>query len=60
VYLKWPPDPVSRRDCDNAHPIHVAIDVHSDNLALGFRFIADEPKEWSLSCSENWPWRFCS
>ena len=35
-------DPVSQRDWDDAHLINAAIDVHADDPAFGYRFIADE------------------
>ena len=41
-YYRWLRDPVSRRDWDDAHLINAALDVHADDPAFGYRFIADE------------------
>ena len=41
-YYRWLQSPVSRRDGDDAHLINAAIDVHADDPAFGYRFIADE------------------
>ena len=60
AYFKWLADPVSQRDWDDAHLTNVAIDVHSDDPAFGYRFIADELNDKGLSCSENRVWRLCS
>ena len=35
-------DPVSQRDWDDAHLINAAVDIHADDPAFGYRFIADE------------------
>jgi putative transposase len=41
-YFAWRADPVSQRDWDNAHLINAAIDIHGEEPAFGYRFIADE------------------
>ena len=60
AYFKWLSDPVSQRDWDDAHLTNAAIDVHRDDPAFGYRFIADELNDKGLSCSENRVWRLCS
>ena len=60
AYFKWLSDPVSQRDWDDAHLTNVAIDIHRDDPAFGYRFITDELKERGLSCSEDRVWRLCS
>ena len=35
-------DPVTHRDWDDAHLINAALDIHADDPAFGYRFIADE------------------
>ena len=42
AFYAWRTNPVSRRDWDDAHLINAAIDVHRDDPAFGYRFIADE------------------
>ncbi|WP_396653680.1 IS3 family transposase [Microbacterium sp. PRF11] len=59
-YYRWLEDPVSRRDWDDAHPINAAIDVHADDPAFGYRFIADELAEAGFIASERRVWRGCS
>jgi putative transposase len=51
---------VSRRDWDDAHLINTALDVHGDDPAFGYRFIADELAERGHQASENRVWRLCS
>jgi putative transposase len=41
-YFKWRRRPGSRRDLDNAYLTNAAVDVHHDDPAFGYRFIADE------------------
>jgi len=41
-FYKWHQDPATRRDWDNAHLINAAYDLHADDPAFGYRFIADE------------------
>ncbi len=59
-YYRWMKDPVSRRDWDDAHLINAAIDVHVDDPAFGYRFIADELAEAGFAASERRVWRVCS
>lgn len=59
-YYRWLQAPVSRRDWDDAHLINAAIDVHSDDPAFGYRFIADELAEAGFTASERRVWRVCS
>jgi transposase-like protein len=42
AFYAWRADPVSRRDWDEAHLINAALDIHADDPAFGYRFIADE------------------
>ena len=59
-YYRWLQSPVSRRDWDDAHLINAAIDVHADDPAFGYRFIADELAEAGFIASERRVWRVCS
>ena len=59
-YYRWLQDPVSPRDWDDAHLINAAIDVHADDPAFGYRFIADELAEAGFTASERRVWRVCS
>ena len=60
LHYRWLQDPVSRRDWDDAHLINAAIDVHADDPAFGYRFIADELAETGFTASERRVWRVCS
>jgi transposase InsO family protein len=51
---------VSRRDWDDAHLINGAIDIHHDDPAFGYRFIADQLRERGLRVGENRVARRCS
>ena len=43
AFYKWQAAPISQRDWDDAHLINAAYDIHRDDPAFGYRFIADEP-----------------
>jgi putative transposase len=51
---------VSQRDWDDAHLINAAVDVHHDDPALGYRFIADELPAQGIIAGENRVARLCS
>ncbi len=42
AFYAWRKNPVSQRDQDDAHLINAALDVHRDDPAFGYRFIADQ------------------
>jgi hypothetical protein len=42
AFYKWRQDPVTQRDWDDAHLINAAREIHADDPAFGYRFIADE------------------
>jgi putative transposase len=60
AFNKWRRNPVNQRDWDNAHLINAAMDIHEDDPAFGYRFIADELVEAGFSVSERRVWRLCS
>ena len=59
-FNKWRRSPVSQRDWDSAHLTNAAIDVHADDPAFGYRFIADELTDAGFKASERRVWRVCS
>lgn len=60
AFYKWCKDPVSDRDWDTAHFVNAAIDIHRDDPAFGYRFIADELEGQGFLISERTVWRHCS
>ncbi len=60
AYYQWCSAPVSQRDWDDAHLINAALDIHADDPADGYRFIADELARRGFTASENRVWRICS
>jgi transposase InsO family protein len=60
AYYKWLAHPVSQRDWDDAHLINAAYDIHADDPAFGYRFIADQLRERGLAAGENRVARLCS
>src|SRR5687768_15634161 len=60
AFYKWCANPVSQRDWDDAHLINAAYNVHRDDPAFGYRFIADELRERGLKAGENRVARLCS
>lgn len=60
AFYKWNRDPVTDRDWDDAHLINRAIDVHHDDPAFGYRFVADELARDGIDVGERRVWRLCS
>jgi hypothetical protein len=60
AYYQWLSEPVSQRDWDDAHLINAALEIHADDPADGYRFIADELAQRGFVASENRVWRVCS
>jgi putative transposase len=60
AFYAWCQNPVSGRDWDEAHVINAAIDVHHDDPAFGYRFIADELRAAGIKAGENRVQRLCS
>ena len=60
AFYKWRKAPLSQRDWDDAHLINAARDIHADDPAFGYRFIADELPGRGIAASENRVARLCS
>ena len=57
AFYAWRSNPISRRDWDDAHLTNAAVDIHHDDPAFGYRFIADESSP-SRACPPGrtgWP-----
>jgi putative transposase len=60
AFYAWCQNPVSQREWDEAHLINAALDVHRDDPAFGYRFIADELPARGITAGENKVARLCS
>ena len=60
AFYKWHASPVTHRDWDDAHLINAAYDIHADDPAFGYRFIADELPSRGIIAGENRVARLCS
>jgi putative transposase len=60
AFYKWKANPISDRDWEEAHLINAAWDVHNDDPAFGYRFIADELIDAGFVVSEQRVGRLCS
>jgi putative transposase len=60
AFYQWKKNPVSQRDWDDAHLINAALDIHRDDPAFGYRFIADELAEAGIVAGRNRVARLCS
>src|SRR3712207_5355680 len=60
AFYRWLAQPVSQRDWDDAHLINAAYDIHSDDPAFGYRFIADQLRDRGLAGGKNRFARLCS
>jgi putative transposase len=59
AFYKWQANPVTDREWDDAHLINAALDIHHDDPAFGYRFIADQLAERGVVASENRVQRLC-
>jgi putative transposase len=59
AFYAWRKDPMSQRDWDDAHLINAALDIHHDDPAFGYRFIADELAAQGISAGPNRVARLC-
>jgi transposase InsO family protein len=50
---------VTERDWVDAHLVNAALDIHTDDPAFGYRFIADELPDKGIMASENRVQRLC-
>src|SRR2546430_11617513 len=59
AFYQWRAAPVSQRDWDQARLINAALDVHADDPAFGYRFIADELPTHGITAGRNRVARLC-
>ena len=59
AFYKWRANPVCDRDLDDAYLANAIIDIHADDPAFGYRFIADELEADGHQASENRVHRVC-
>lgn len=59
AFYKWRNRPCSDRDWDDAHLVNEMLDIHHDDPAFGYRFIADELERHGHRVSENRVHRLC-
>lgn len=60
AFYRWRANPCSDRDWDDAHLVNAALDIHNDDPAFGYRFIADELPAHGITAGENRVARLCS
>jgi|GEM_PF-1658392 len=60
AFYAWRKEPVTQRDWDDAHLIDAAVNIHHDDPAFGYRFIADELPAGGITAGENRVARLCS
>lgn len=60
AFYKWRKHPVTQRDWDDAHLINAAHQIHADDPAFGYRFIADELPARGITAGENRVSRLCT
>ncbi len=56
AYYAWRKNPVSQRDFNDAYRINAALDIHADDPAFGYRFIADELPAHGITAGPNRLW----
>lgn len=60
AFYRWCKNPVSQRDREQAQLINTAVDIHHNDPAFGYRFIADELHTKGFTVSERRVWNLCS
>ena len=60
AFYKWKANPITDREWSDAHLINAARDIHGDDPAFGYRFIADELADVGITTGENRVARLCS
>ena len=60
AFYKWQANPVTQREWDDAHVVNAALDIHHDDPAFGYRFIADQLAGQGLAASENRVQHLCA
>ncbi|GHJ54467.1 transposase [Nonomuraea sp. TT08I-71] len=60
AYYAWKKTTVTRRDLDDAYLINAALDIHYDDPAFGYRFIAVELPARGITAGANRVARLCS
>jgi putative transposase len=60
AFYVWKKNPISQRDWDDAHLTNAALDIHHDDPAFGYRFIADELPAHGITAGDNRVARLCS
>jgi putative transposase len=60
AFYVWKKNPISQRDWDDAHLTNAALDIHHDDPAFGYRFIADELPAHGNTAGDNRGARLCS
>jgi hypothetical protein len=60
AYYAWKKAPVTGRDLDDAYLINAALDIHADDPAFGYRFIADELAGQGVTVGLNRVARLCT
>lgn len=60
AFYSWKAAPVTECGWTDAHLINAAVDVHRDDPAFGYRFIADELEHQGFSAGEIRVARLCS
>lgn len=58
-YYRWRARPVTERDWVDAHLVNAARDIHAEDPAFGYRFIADELPEKGIVAGEIRVQRLC-
>ena len=59
AFYKWQANPVTNRDWGDARLINAALDIHHNDPAFGYRFIADQLTQAGITASENRVQRLC-
>src|SRR5690606_203611 len=60
AFYKWRARPCSRRDHDDAYVTNALVDLHAEDPAFGYRFLADELAAAGHRAGERRVWRLCS
>ena len=59
-YYRWLIHPIGSRELDEAYLANAIFDAHRDDPEFGYRLLADEARDASLSGCDRTVWRICA
>lgn len=59
-YYRWPKNPITSSEIDEAYRATALYDAHRDNPEFGYRFLLDEAADAGEAMTARTAWKICS